>query len=66
MEFDYTAYFNSYKPSAVRWMDPALIIALAKPQGNNDKVSIKAGLIHDIYSMGCIILQVGLSSTNRL
>lgn len=58
MEYDYTTYFSSYKPSAVRWIDPALIIALAKPQGNNDKVSIKAGLIHDIYSMGCIILQI--------
>lgn len=57
-EFNYTTYFSSYKPSAMRWIDPGLIMALAKPHGNNDKGSIKPELSHDIYSMGCIILQI--------
>ncbi|KAL4065122.1 kinase-like domain-containing protein [Scleroderma citrinum] len=63
-EFNYTTYFGSCRPSAVRWIDPELIISLARPEGSNSRLSTKADLRHDVYSMGCIILQVCLHSMN--
>ncbi|KAG1728735.1 kinase-like domain-containing protein [Suillus paluster] len=46
------SYFTSCKPGNVRWAAPELLIPL--PDGSSCRACIKS----DIYSVGCVILQV--------
>ncbi|KAI6017582.1 hypothetical protein PISMIDRAFT_688333 [Pisolithus microcarpus 441] len=54
-EFNHTSYFKSCRPGAVRWADPQLFIDM---MNSNDGSLLEADMKNDIYSMGCIILQV--------
>ncbi|KAI6109078.1 kinase-like domain-containing protein [Pisolithus croceorrhizus] len=54
-EFNHTSYFKSCRPGAVRWADPQLFIDTME---RNDGSWPEADMKNDIYSMGCIILQV--------
>ncbi|KIK13934.1 hypothetical protein PISMIDRAFT_688321 [Pisolithus microcarpus 441] len=54
-EFNRTDYFQSCKPGAIRWADPQLVIDLINSNGGPLP---RKNMTNDIYSMGCIILQV--------
>lgn len=59
-EFNYTAYFRSCRPGALRWTDPDLVVTLARHDRRH------APALHgetedpryDVYSLGCIMLQI--------
>ncbi|KAL4075279.1 kinase-like domain-containing protein [Scleroderma yunnanense] len=58
-EFNIMTHFRSCRPGALRWTDPALFHAVARYDGRHHRLSGETeDLRHDIYSMGCIILQV--------
>ncbi|KAI6037139.1 kinase-like domain-containing protein [Pisolithus microcarpus] len=54
-EFNHTSYFRSCRPGAIRWADPQLF---NDSTDANDGSLPRADMKNDIYSMGCIILQV--------
>ncbi|KAI6111289.1 kinase-like domain-containing protein [Pisolithus sp. B1] len=58
-EFNHTSYFQSCRPGAIRWVDPQLIIDL---MNTNDGPLPRIHMINDIYSMGCIMLEVATGS----
>lgn len=52
MELTESSYFSSCKPGNVRWAAPELFIDL--PDGSPCRACVKS----DIYSVGCVMLQV--------
>ncbi|KAI6009606.1 kinase-like domain-containing protein, partial [Pisolithus orientalis] len=54
-EFNQTSYFNSCRPGAVRWIDPEFFIDSVD---RTDGSFPTARITNDIYSMGCIMLQI--------
>ncbi|KAI6017578.1 hypothetical protein PISMIDRAFT_688316 [Pisolithus microcarpus 441] len=54
-KFNHTSYFKSCRPGAIRWADPQLF---TDSTDANDSSLPRADMKNDIYSMGCIILQV--------
>jgi len=64
-EFNYTAYFRSCRPNALRWTDPDLLIALAQHDRRHSPAlhGEHEDRRYDIYSLGGIILQVRFQNT---